>query len=174
MTDDSRTIAVRNLIADNYDATNVTTQGTYVDPAGGVDVQTGQWSREQPKPVIAIHGRDEGVESGGATGHTAYTGSGGVMQVRSGTLQIDCVAGTRADCEGLGNDGSDLNPKGVREALEDHLAEDILLSNGLTPPDPLRTISPTGSTEVELTSDATDLQPLYAVQLTAQYTYFRG
>jgi len=170
---DTPTTAIYDLIRNEFDKTKVTLHGTTLGERP--EIHTGRHSRSQLTPAIAIHSQDEGVVDGGTTGATAFKGDGsggGVMQIRSGTLTVNIVAGTREDTEGLGANGADLNPKALRGALDDHI-QTILIENYSMPPDPLRTVSPGDTRDIERTSDEEDVRPEYIRQLPAAYTRFR-
>jgi len=171
---DTPTTAIYDLIRTQFDRTQVTLHGTTLGDRP--EIHTGRHSRSQLTPAIAIHSQDGGPVDGGTTGATAFNGDGsggGVMQVRSGTLTVNLVAGTREDTASLGANGMDLNPKALRGALDDHI-QAILLDNYATPPDPLRTVSPGSATDIERTSDEEDVDPEYIRQLRANYTRYRG
>lgn len=112
------TLTVKNLLAsgDYAAATDLGEQ-----PA----VHTGAYDRAGAKPAVAVgFDADEGPLSGGATGYTATdntTGKG--MQRLSGYVMIEAGAGTRAECDDVGPNGTAMNPKAVRWALYQHAAQ---------------------------------------------------
>lgn len=82
------------------------------------EMQTGWYDRSQKLPAITFTNKNETPLGGGNNPYYAThqpTGKG--MNRISGYVLVDCVAGTRGDCEGVGTNGEDLNPKQVRHDL---------------------------------------------------------
>lgn len=156
------TVTIYNILTANWDATQTSL-------AEAPEIHTGFYSRDQSLPAVTLTGGNEGVINGGDTGFTGWNPSTGAgVQRLSGAVTIDCVAGTREDCEGLGTNGKDLNPKLVRWELYDH-ATTILMNNqsGVG----LRTISPGDADSIvdQGIDETVDTKPVFRIQFRCQY-----
>ena len=162
------TMEVKTLLESKWDPTKVVDRNDTQVLTDTPTIHTGAYDRDGPKPVIAISGKDEGPTSGGQTGLYGLAASGLGMQLIGGGLNIDFVAGTRADCKGVGT-GVDTNPnpKKVRQSMYDHGAQLLLDHQRSTE---LRTIVPGDSREIE---DSDDGPTIYRIQCRAQFLYER-
>lgn len=136
-------------------------------------IHTGRWAERKTIPCVALHGKDEGPDGGGATGYTAMSGSGGGgVQTISGAVTIDCVAGAWTHLEGAGPNGEDLVPKKLREELYQHASQIIVDHHYQTD---LWSAAPGSSDEIVSTDDGGDGDPerVYITQFTADYLYER-
>lgn len=154
------TVTVKNVLRGRWD-------GTQTPLSAPPEFQTGWYSRDQRLPAITVTSKNEGPIRAGETGYTATHGpTGKAMQRLSGYVLVDCVAGTREDCAGLGTNGEDLNPKQVRHELYEQAAQ-ILVDTQQT--DDLHTLAPGDGQELEDRSDETDVKVSYRMQFRASY-----
>ena len=163
MTMDAK-LEIKSILINNWDST-ATSYGQ-VPP-----IRSGWFERETNHPAIAVTSKDEGP-TGGDTGFYAMSGAGnGGVQKISGTVTIDCVAGTANELRGAGPNGEDLNPKQLREEMHQHAAQ--ILVNQQTNTD-LLFVSPGESQEIEEQTSSSDPgDVLYRTQLRAKYQYER-
>lgn len=158
------TVLLKNLVRDNWDV-------ALTSLAAEPEFQTGWYSRSQRLPAITFTNKDEGVLRGGETGFTAiHSQTGKAMQRWDGYVLIDGVAGTRSDCEGIGTNGEDLNPKLVRHELVDQ-AKQILLDTQQTTD--LESVAPDGGRDIVDRSDDADVHPVFRHQFRGRYQYDR-
>jgi hypothetical protein len=152
---------IERLIAGQFDIAN-----TSVDTADALEIHTGQWSITRSKPTVAVYGGDEGPIDGGQTGFTAYTGGGGRMQVRGGTVTVGCVAGRRTDLE-ANPDVSTTSPKKLRYELAAEVNR-VVMNYDVTG---YESISPGDFTRLTVTDDNADTEPSFYIELPVDYTY---
>jgi hypothetical protein len=113
---DDPTLTVLQVVDTNWDGGP---QGLADKP----ELQTGWYDRSQKLPAVTFTNKDETPLGGGNTPYYGTDGRTGKGMIRySGYVLVDAVAGTRDDCEGVGTNGEDLNPKQVRQSLYDHVA----------------------------------------------------
>lgn len=103
-------VIVYTLLRDGWTPANTSYPGVPRIHSGWWDYATAAAGGTVP-PTVTVTNPDEGTVAGGLTGQTAGTGSGGVSQVRAGTLDVNAWAGRREDCTGIGVGGADVNPK---------------------------------------------------------------
>jgi len=136
------------------------------------EFNSGRYERHAPHPSISVHSKNEGPWSGGETGYTALNpGSGLGMQVMSGYLLVDCVAGTEEDCEGVGTNGGFVHPKEVRQKLYIHVC-DLLQENQTY--GGYRWLSPGSSQEMQESIGDDESTRLYITEVRAKFGYDRG
>lgn len=130
------------------------------------EIHTGAYQRDGKHPALAVgFDADEGPVSGGETGYSATDGrTGKGMQRLSGYVMIDAVAGSRAECNDVGPNGEQVNPKTVRWSLYQH-ATDLFVSN--QQPGDLHSLAPRGGKRL-VDKDGTD--PVYRMQFRGVYT----
>ena len=113
-------VVIRDVLVDNWDvsATSITSAPV---------VHTGWYDRDGDMPCLTVTNSDEGPYQGGATGFTGLDGQTGKgMQRLSGYALVNCVAGTRDDCQGLTDGGGDINPKMLRNELYEQASQILL------------------------------------------------
>lgn len=153
--------AILDLLETNWDAS----QTVLADPP---TFFSSWYTRDDDLPAISVPDFEESPHNGGDTGMTAfYRATGKSMQRLNGGATIDCVAGTWQDCEGVGANGDDLNPKAVRWSIFDH-ASSILVENagGATG---LRSVMPGATQDIVERPEDPDLKPVFRTQLRAIY-----
>lgn len=152
------TVTLMKLLSSNWDES----QTSLANPP---EFHTGWYSRDGRFPVITFTNQNEGPENGGTTRYTAIHGpTGAGMQELSGYVLVDCVAGTREDCEGVGPNSEDLNPKKVRWELYDHAAQ--ILTNAQTASG-LKTVAPGDGQDL---TDTDEGSAVFRKQFRAYYT----
>ena len=113
-------LVLRNLLVNNWDASTTSV-------ANDVVIHTGWYNRDGDMPCITVTNMDEGPYRGGVTGFTGLDGQTGKGRQRlSGYALVNCVAGTRDDCQGIASGGGDLNPKKVRNELFEQASQILL------------------------------------------------
>jgi len=153
-------VTIHDLLSSNWDASNTPL-------ASNPSIHTGWYDFGSSDPQVTITTPDEFTTGGGDTGHSAGTGSGGVAQVRAGTVQVDCWAGTREDLEGAGAGGSDVNPKDasyqmareVHRIMQEHAGGASSELNSL------------GADDIRRLVDTDRTPVVYRHEVTVRYTY---
>ncbi|WP_254535234.1 hypothetical protein [Halomarina litorea] len=136
-------VVLRDVLRSNWDASATSVANAPV-------FHTGWYDRDGDMPCITITNMDEGPYRGGVTGLTGLDGETGKGRQRlSGFALVNCVAGTRDDCEGIGTSGNDVNPKIVRNDLFEQ-ASQILLDES---PVEFRSLAPGDSRDIVDTDD---------------------
>lgn len=126
------------------------------------------YTRDDTLPAVTIPDAEESAFNGGDTDMTAlYRGSGKAMQRLVGGATIDCVGGTWEDCEGIGPNGDDLNPKDVRWSLYDHSAS-IIVDHADDATD-IRSVMPGPSQDIVEQPEDPDLKPVFRTQFRGTY-----
>lgn len=146
---------IYELLRDNWDDSQVPALSS------PPEFSTGKWGSEHTFPAVVVHSQDEGVLNGGETGYTAFGSDGVGMQIRQGTVMVECVAGRRSDVS--------ENPKKVRQQMQSHIFS--LLFDFSAWPDGYRNLSPGDARDMEITSDEEDPEPIYSKQIDCSYLY---
>lgn len=97
-------ISFRHLIQNNWDKNETSYDGV-------PEMHTGWYDRNSGGPQITFTNTDEVTANAGDTGITAINNSGGISQVKRGTILINCWSGTREELENQGFANEDINPK---------------------------------------------------------------
>lgn len=108
-------VIVRELLMNEWDDTATALGSTPT-------VHTGWYDDSSTSPQITVTNPDENTINGGDTGYAAMnsaTGSG--AQLIDGIMLVNAWAGTRADLEGEGSNGEDLNPKQLRWQMKEEV-----------------------------------------------------
>lgn len=133
---------------------------------------TGWYDYDSSDQQVTITNADEGTIGGGDTGLSGGTGAGSGAQVRAGFALVNCWAGTRDDCKGVGPSGEDVNPKEVayKMAREAHR---ILLDNadGTTTDAGEQELLSLSGDEARALVDTEPENAVYRYELTARFTY---
>lgn len=154
------TVELLSLFKDKWTVSNT----SLAEPP---EFHTGWYSRDGSMPALTLTGGQEGPIRGGEIGYTALSGGDGYgMQRLSGFVLVDAVAGTRTDCEGVGTNGTDLNPKKVRWEMYDE-ATRILIENQTATT--LRALAPRGGQTVTDGGEDVDIEPVFRHQFRAGY-----
>lgn len=160
-------LELKALLINNWDP-NATSLGT------APKIHTGWYDRNGDIPCVTLTAKSEGPVSSGETQYYAMHGAGkGGVQLISGAVTIDCVAGAYEDLKGAGSNGEDLNPKQLRQEMYEHVAQLILDNQQNTN---LQVIAPGEAREIEdNTNTGSDGPPVvFRAQLRAQYVYERA
>ena len=131
------------------------------------EIHTGTWDRDQRLPAVAVPSSTDSIITPGETEATAYDGEGGFYQRHAAEVTVQCVAGTRDDLRGAGPNGENLNPKQIRAQLQQEvyrIAKNYRTTN-------LRTVLPAGYQDIARGSQADDVKPVLARQVTLTTTY---
>lgn len=165
MLEEDPVVIVQDLIETNWDADNTPLTA---DPR----VHTGWYDFGSPDPQVTVTNPEESTVGGGDTGITAGSGDGSAVQVRAGTILVNCWAGTREDMEGQGDGGADVNPKDAayKMAREVHR---ILMANASGTDDDsgnpqLTSLSADG---IRRLVDTEPESAVFRYEVTARYTY---
>lgn len=158
-------VGVLDVLEEYWDAS----QTPLADPP---EFHTGRYDREGTLPAITVPNMQESPQGDGGTGLAGITGkSGKGVQILNGGVTIDIVAGTWEDCEGVGANGADRNPKAVRWQLYEHTAQIIL--NQARFVSGTKLAAPGSGTEVVDKSDDPDLKPVFRHEFRATFVRFR-
>lgn len=154
-------VALLDLLATNWDAT----QTVLADPP---EFYSAWYTRADKLPAVTIPDTEESPLNAGDTGMTAlYPDNGTPTQRLSGGATIDCVAGTWEDCEGIGANGDDLNPKDVRWSLYDH-ASSIVVAHAAEATG-IRSVMPGPSQDIVERPEDPDTMPVFRTQFRGTY-----
>lgn len=156
MTTDPK-VAVLDVLKSNWDAS----QTVLANPP---EFFSAWYTRDDRLPAVTVPSNEESVLDGGATGSSNLSAS---MQRLQGTVTIDCVAGTWEDCEDVGSNSADRNPKQVRWSLYDH-ASAILVNNNASATG-LRSVMPGNANDITDQTTDPDTAPVFRRQLRATY-----
>lgn len=135
-------------------------------PLGGPPrFSTGDFSSDDPNPSVIVHGRSESPYDGGDTGLAGWNRAGKPVQIQSGTVLVDCIAGTRTECDDIGPNGGAVNPKAVRDALDQEVRRIVL---GSSLPE-FRVLTPDTGQATEATADEADTEVSWGFQRRVRY-----
>lgn len=166
MLEDEPLVTIRNLIRDEW------ATGDVVIPAPGAlewqDFSTGWYDRGSGGQQITVSNPTEDVVEGGETGYTAGTGDGGTANAVVGSCLVSCWPGTREECEGIGPNGEDVNPKSLAYAYAKE-ASRILRRYPDGPPG--TEFNSLGTPGASREPDDEGPQIIYRWQMRAVYTY---
>lgn len=126
---------------------------------------TGDWSSDDPHPSVIVHARNESPYDGGDTGINGVNASGLPVQIMEGTVLVDCVAGTRSECNGVGVNGTAVNPKTVRSEMEDQVVYWLLNHC----PAEFRSLTPGAGDDIEASADEEDTEVSFSHQRRARF-----
>lgn len=161
------TKTIQQLVQNNWDVSKTSMASAPV-------FQREQYSREQTLPAITFTRKHERVlpstetVTETETGFTARHGpTGKQMQRRSGFVLTDCVAGTVSDCQGIGTSGGDLDPKLVRQELQQQ-AQQIVLDTQRTAE--FDSLAPDSAEDTIDQPDSTTA-PVFRHRFQARFTY---
>lgn len=97
---------LRSRLQTNWDKTNT--------PLGSnPHFSTGWYDFGSGGQQVTVTNPESSAVRGGDTGITSSGGDGKASQLKAGTVLVNAWAGDRNDCEGVGPNGEDRNPKQV-------------------------------------------------------------
>lgn len=92
-------LLVRDLLRQEWDNTNMVTN------LANDDIHVGWWDADKAFPQVTVTSDEESPLDGGETGVTGIKGDGsGYVQIRNGTVLVDCWAGSQADYDNVGEE----------------------------------------------------------------------
>lgn len=165
MLDEDPLVTVRKILVENWDEDNTVL-------ADVPRFQTGWYDFGSDDPQVTITNSDEGVVEGLHTGQTAATGAGGVHQIRSGMMLVNCWSGTYDDMQGMGDGGEDISPKQAAWDMAKEVHR-IIQENasGTTDEDGNQQLQSLGAEDIRRIVD-TDRDPaVFRYEVTVLYTY---
>lgn len=166
MIDEDPVLIIKDLLVNNWDANDTSL-------ADAPRIHTGWYNYGSSDPQVTITNPDEFTVGGGNTGISAGTGDGGAAQVRAGTVTVNAWAGTRDDMEGVGDGGSNLNPKDAAYSMAKEV-HGIIQNNadGTLDDGGNRQLNSLGADEARRIVDSNDDGPaVYRYEVTVKYTY---
>ena len=134
----------------------------------GIDItpHTGWYDFGSGGPQVTVTNDNSFAIEGGATGQTAGTGDGGVVQVRSGTVLVNAWAGNRDDLRGEAPGGGDLNPKLLAFQMGAEIHR-IIQSNASS----VDEFISVGADDIRSLVDDDVPETVYRREVTVRYTY---
>lgn len=159
------TIVLLELLRDNWNPSQVTDRNGNQVLGEAPDFHSGWYDREGNLPAVTFSNKSESPISGGNTDYYGTDSTGLGMNLMGGALSINFVAGTRAQLEGAGQFGRNINPKQARSAMTEH-GRQILIDNQRQVG--FRSLNPGAATEIEDTDDG---PTVYRTENRVRYTY---
>lgn len=151
-------LKIRNLLRENWDNTEM------VESLNSDDMHTGWYDANRGFPQITVTDTEEGVVGGGESGVTGLKGDGsGVTQHRSGTVTVNCWAGSVENYDARGQE--QVQAQAMADEVERIVFNNVASITGLT--------SVTVTTREKLVN--TDAEPAeHRVMLEVTYNWHRN
>jgi hypothetical protein len=158
------TVALRDLLSAEWTPGN-----TRLSDAPRV--HTGWYDTGSSGQQVTVTNPEGGVVNGGDTAATGG-GAGGASQVRAGTVLVNCWAGSREDCRGVGDGGRDVNPKSAAYsmAVEAHRIVQSSADGRDTDGDGVPEYPALGADTARRVVDTDDGTATYRYEVTVRYT----